>query len=88
MKTLKLFFIAVLCLMVVPVIKSQDCKMFFPSKEGTEIELTQYDAKNKVTGTTHQKIIGKETIPNGVKIKFESESFDKKENHSPRANTM
>lgn len=52
--------------------------MYFPSKEGTQIELTSYDAKNKITGTTQQKIIGKETIANGFKIKFESESFDKK----------
>lgn len=52
--------------------------MFLPTKEGSEIELTSYDAKNKVTGTTKQKIIGKETTTNGYKIKFESESFDKK----------
>jgi hypothetical protein len=52
--------------------------MFFPSKEGSEIELTSYDAKNKVTGTTRQKTLGKETLANGYKVKFESESFDKK----------
>lgn len=78
MKTLKLFSIIGFSFILLPVIKSQDCKMFFPSKEGTEMELTSYDAKNKVTGSTHEKIIGKETIPNGVRIKFESENFDKK----------
>jgi hypothetical protein len=78
MKTLKLSLIIGLCFIVIPVIKCQECKMFFPSKEGAVIELTSYDAKNKVTGTTHQKIIGKENITNGYKIKFESETFDKK----------
>ncbi len=77
MKTLKLSFISGLCFILFPAIKSQDCKMYFPVKEGTEIELTSYDAKNKVTGTTHEKILGKETIPNGIKINFESENFDK-----------
>ena len=78
MKKSKLLLIIGLISIVIPVIKSQECKMFFPSKEGMQMELTSYDAKNRITGTTHQKIIGKETTANGYQIKFESESFDKK----------
>jgi uncharacterized protein (DUF2141 family) len=59
-------------------ILAQDCSVFFPSKEGSMIELTQYDAKNKVTGITKQAVISKESTGAGIKINFKSESFSPK----------
>jgi hypothetical protein len=78
MKTLKSFVLICACLVILPVIKSQDCTAYFPVKEGSVAEYTNYDAKNKVLGTLTQKTIGKETIANGFKINYESESLDKK----------
>ena len=45
---------------------AQECTLYFPSKEGAEMEITHYDAKNKVTGTAKEKIIKKESLANGI----------------------
>ncbi len=63
---------------------AQDCNLYFPSKEGAEMEITNYDAKNKVTGTVKEKILKKETITNGIAITFESRTFNKKGDSTSR----
>ncbi len=59
-----------LCVLVV---QSQDCTYYFPVKQGTSLEMKTYDAKDKVTGTIKQVVIGK--TENSVK--FNSEFLDK-----------
>ena len=78
MRSVKPFIFIAFFVFLAGLAKSQNCTLYFPSKEGAETEMTQYDAKNKVTGTVHQKITGKESTAAGVKVNFESESFDKK----------
>ena len=65
-------------LMNVYYLSAQDCNIYFPSKEGSMVELTQYDAKNKVTSVTRQTVKSKEATAKGVKINFLSESFNPK----------
>jgi hypothetical protein len=57
---------------------AQNCEMFCPTKEGSMLETTQYDAKNKVIGINRQTIISKETTAAGIKVNFKSESTDAK----------
>lgn len=63
---------------------AQNCNLYFPSKEGTEMEITNYDAKGKVTGTVKEKILKKETIANGIAVTFESRTFNKKGDSTAR----
>jgi len=65
-------------LLIAKIIFGQDCTMYFPAKEGAELEYTNYDAKNKVTGTLVQKIVKKESTANSVILTIESTSYDKK----------
>jgi hypothetical protein len=78
MKAIKLPLIISICLISAGALKAQDCKLFALSKEGAQVEMTSYDAKNKITGKAINKVISKENIPGGVKITIESEHFDKK----------
>lgn len=71
MKKLILSFVAISsCLFVA---HSQDCTYYFPVKQGTSLEMKTYDAKDKVTGTVKQVVIGK----TGNSVKFNSEFLDK-----------
>ncbi|MCB2219244.1 MAG: hypothetical protein KQI35_02530 [Bacteroidetes bacterium] len=57
---------------------AQDCKMYFPADEGTQIEITNYDKKDKVVGSSVQKIADKETSGDDVTLTVSQETFDKK----------
>ncbi len=57
---------------------TQDCKMYFPVKEGTEMEIKNYNDKDKLTGSTLQKISKIEEDGNNMTIIVDHESFDKK----------
>jgi hypothetical protein len=78
MKMLRFMLVYALSIVALMDVTGQECSMYFPSKQGTVVEYTQYDAKNKVTGTTRSTILSKENIAGGVKVSYESESFDKK----------
>ena len=67
-------------------LKAQECSLFFPSKEGSMVEQTQYDAKNKVIGITRQTVLSKESTGLGVKINFQSESFSPKNESQNKGN--
>lgn len=56
----------------------QDCTMFFPNEEGTVMEITNYDKKDKVTGSSVQKIVEKSEDDGGLTITVENETYDKK----------
>jgi hypothetical protein len=55
--------------------QAQDCTFYFPVKAGSTMEMKNYNAKDKVIGSS--KSVVKEKI--GNTIKFSSEAFDDKE---------
>ena len=57
---------------------TQDCTYFYPMEEGTLIELRHYDKRSKVSGTTRQEIIDKQTGGGAVSITVKSTFFDEK----------
>jgi hypothetical protein len=59
-------------------LKAQDCKFYFPTEEGTLLEMTQYNKKGKVTGYSSQKIIEKKEVDGALVIVFEQASRDEK----------
>ena len=60
------------------VVVGQECKMYYPAEEGTEIEITDYDKKDKVTGKSVQKIISKEIDGDNITLVIYQESTDDK----------
>lgn len=73
MRKIYVLLSAVLLLKVI-VAAGQDCTFYFPVKTGTEIELNNYNAKDKLVGSVKSRVI--EQTSNSVK--FSSEVFDKK----------
>lgn len=57
---------------------AQDCTYFYPMEEGTLIELRHYDNKGKVSGTTRQEIIDKQTSGGAISITIKNTFFDQK----------
>ena len=55
-----------------------ECEMFFPAKEGTIIEVKSYDHKDKLTGSTVQKILSVTEEGSNKTVEVAHESFDKK----------
>jgi hypothetical protein len=74
---LKLFFF-LLFAGIVSFTFSQDCKMFYPIEEGTEIEITNYDKKDNVSGTSIQKITSKEEDGENITLGIYQETHDDK----------
>ena len=60
------------------VVSAQDCKAYYPLKEGSVREMKSYDKKDKFTGSVRQKVTSVETLPNGLNIIVDSEFFDDK----------
>lgn len=58
---------------------AQNCEGYFPAKPGTFIEMKNYDAKGKLTGTSQQTILAVEPLPAGLSLKVKSEQFDNKD---------
>ncbi len=65
-------------LFVAVITLAQDCKYYFPKKQGAQIEYKSFDGKDKLTGSSIQ--ISKEIIETGgaYTAKIETQSFDKK----------
>jgi hypothetical protein len=77
MKKVEFLFSFVLLLLGFNLI-AQDCKMFYPLEEGTEMEITSYDKKDKATGSSTQKVVEKEQKGDNVSLVVQSLTFDKK----------
>lgn len=72
--------IALVLTMLIPAFiftHSQQCNLYFISKEGSSLEYHQYNTKKKLSGRLVEKIIGKSTISNAIELDIESTSFDK-----------
>jgi hypothetical protein len=57
---------------------AQDCTFFYPVEKGTLIELKHYNQKDKLSGTTRQEIIDKQTIGGALRLTIKSTFFDEK----------
>lgn len=57
---------------------AQDCKDFFPQKEGTVLQYVNYDKKDKVTGRSEMSFKDKKQIPDGMSVVFVSKFSDEK----------
>ena len=74
----KLFLVVGIFLLASTIgLKSQNCNLYFPSREGAVSEMASYNAKDKLEGTTKTVIIKKETGADGITIQFESVYKDK-----------
>jgi hypothetical protein len=60
-------------------VKGQDCaSSFFPSKEGTKIEMTSYDKNGKATGKSVTTIVAVKKVGAVTEISLKAESTDSK----------
>lgn len=57
---------------------AQDCEMYFPVNEGNEVEIKNYNPKDKLTGSTIQKVLKKESDGEGLTVTISTKSFDEK----------
>lgn len=48
----------------IPQLKAQDCKYFYPTKKGTELEYTSYDKKGKTDAVQIQKVVDNKQVGN------------------------
>lgn len=56
-----------------------DCEPYVPTEEGTKWELTNYNAKGKVTGKVNYKLVKKAVDGNTITFKIKTKSYDKKD---------
>jgi hypothetical protein len=56
----------------------QDCKMYYPETENTQLEYKNFDKKNKLVGSSTQRIKTITRDANSVKATIEAEHFDNK----------
>ena len=57
---------------------AQDCKMYFPDKEGATREMTSYDKKGKENGKVLQEIISKKVSQGNLEVTIKQTVMDKK----------
>ncbi len=60
-------------------VKAQNCAFYYPMKEGAKLSYTNYDKKNKITGTSTQEITEISTASNSTAAEVIIKSFDKKD---------
>jgi hypothetical protein len=76
MKSLLLSFL--LCGLIGAGMSAQDCPMYYPDQENTQMEYKQYDKKGGLTGSSIQKIISLKKSAGATVAEISSESFDAK----------
>jgi len=57
---------------------AQDCPMYYPDQENTQMEYKQYDKKGGLTGSSIQKITSLKKTATATVAEISSESFDAK----------
>jgi len=60
-------------------VRAQDCKDYFPQKEGTILTYVSYDKKDKATGSSEMSFRDKKQTENGMSVLFVSRFSDEKE---------
>jgi hypothetical protein len=76
-KLMKLTFITVFVLLTATAF-SQECTVYFPMEEGSEVEMTSYDKKGKVESSYTQKIEKKEVDGDNLDITILQKVYDDK----------
>ena len=74
----QLLLISVFCYSSIASLLAQDCPMYYPDKENTQMEYKQYDKKGGLSGSSIQKITGIKKSANSTEVAISSESFDAK----------
>jgi hypothetical protein len=74
----QLLLIAIFCYSSIATLIAQDCPMYYPDKENTQMEYKQYDKKGGLSGSSIQKITGIKKLPGSTEITVNAESFDAK----------
>ncbi len=76
---MKNFTLFLSLLLMVFTVTGQDCENFFPAKKGAFMEMKNYDAKGKITGTVRQTVTDVSNTTGGLVIKVLSEQLDNKD---------
>jgi hypothetical protein len=58
---------------------ADECAMYVPVKEGSEMEYKNYSDKDKLSGTNKTKVISVKKTATGQEVEMKTESFDKKD---------
>jgi len=58
---------------------AQDCVFYYPHTEGKQLQYTRYDNRDRVTGSSIQKITSVVTGANSTEITAEMETFDSRD---------
>jgi hypothetical protein len=74
----QLLLIAVFCYSSIAALIAQDCPMYYPDKENTQMEYKQYDKKGSVSGSSVQKITSIKKSAGSTEVAVNAESFDAK----------
>jgi hypothetical protein len=82
----QLLLIAVFCYSSIAVLIAQDCPMFYPDRENTQMEYKQYDKKGGLTGSSVQKITSIKKSATSTEVAIVSMSFDAKGKNIGSAN--
>ena len=72
-----MFFLAGFVL--VPALKAQDCKLYFPQKVGSVREMKTYTDKDKLTGRMVQEVLSKNVSGSDVDITVRTTVYDDKD---------
>jgi hypothetical protein len=74
----QLLLIAVFCYSSIAALIAQDCPMYYPDKENTQMEYKQYDKKGGLSGSSVQKITSIKKSAGSTEVAVSAESFDAK----------
>jgi hypothetical protein len=74
----QLLLIAIFCYSSLSALLAQDCPMYYPDKENTQMEYKQYDKKGGLSGSSVQKITSIKKAAGSTEIAVSAESFDAK----------
>lgn len=58
---------------------ADECSLYAPAKEGSEMEYKSYSDNDKLTGVNRTKVLAVRKTVTGQEVEIKSESFDKKE---------
>jgi hypothetical protein len=78
----KVFVLASIFLMATVITIAQDCKFYFPKKQGSQIEYKSFDGKDKLTGSSTQTVKEITETDGAYTAKMETKTFDKKGNET------
>src|SRR5687767_654791 len=79
MKTRKIFFSGLAGIFAMAFCPSDECGIYAPVKEGTELEIKNFSASGKAEGSNRLKVISSSNTPTGQRVEMKSEAFDKKD---------